>query len=101
MQWTRLILILLVSGLPLIVPADAYAGPNGQRIYKLQCSACHPGGKNISDPKKPVAGSKHLKDKDAFKKFLSKSQGSMPAFEKIAKNDASLAALYEYVKGLK
>ncbi|MBZ0186217.1 MAG: cytochrome c [Candidatus Obscuribacterales bacterium] len=73
----------------------------GSKIFKLHCAGCHPGGKNLTHPDKPIIGSKELASEATFKKFLSKRHGPMPPFLKIAKDDATVTALYKYVKTLK
>ncbi|MBI4532952.1 MAG: c-type cytochrome [Candidatus Melainabacteria bacterium] len=103
----RLLLLLTIGGIIATVLLEAIsidvaaAAPSGDKIFTANCAACHMGGKNIIDPKKPVVGSKKLASKDLFKALLSKSTGGMPAFSKIAENDAALEALYAYVKSLK
>ena len=80
---------------------SAGAAPSGDKMFAASCVACHPGGKNIIDPKKPIIGSKKLANKDSFKALLSKASGSMPSFANIAKDDPAVTALYSYVKSLK
>ncbi len=80
---------------------SALAAPSGDKIFAANCQACHAGGKNMIDPKKPIIGSKKLATKETFKAFLSRAQGTMPAFNKIADNDEALTALHTYVKTLK
>ncbi|MBZ0188534.1 MAG: cytochrome c [Candidatus Obscuribacterales bacterium] len=77
------------------------AAPDGAGIFQKKCAMCHADGGNRMDPKKPVKGSKHIKTKDAFKQYLLKKNGVMPAFPQIAENDPALTALHDYVKGLK
>ena len=73
----------------------------GEKLYSNNCAACHSGGKNSIDPKKPVIGSKKLASKAAFKSFLEVQNGMMPAFKAIAAKDEALTSLYDYVKSLK
>lgn len=73
----------------------------GEKLFSNNCAACHAGGKNIIDPKKPVIGSKKLASKASFKSFIEVPNGTMPAFKAIADKDTDLTALYNYVKGLK
>ena len=80
---------------------SALAAPAGDKIFTINCSGCHAGGKNMIDPKKPIFGSQKLANIKVFKELLEKAQGAMPDFEKIAKNDEALKALYAYVKELK
>jgi mono/diheme cytochrome c family protein len=79
----------------------ATAAADGEKLFNSNCAACHTAGKNSIDPKKPVIGSKKLASQATFKEFLSKANGSMPAFKSIAENAESLGALYTYVKTLK
>lgn len=79
----------------------AVAAPSGDKIFNANCAACHMGGKNMVDPKKPIIGSKVIATKESLKAYLSKQQGTMPPFPKIAENDEALTALHTYLKSLK
>lgn len=91
----------LVAVVAFVAGNEVSGAPSGDKIFAANCQACHAGGKNMIDPKKPIIGSKKLATKDTFKAFLSKAQGTMPAFNKIADNDEALTALHAYVKTLK
>lgn len=73
----------------------------GEKLYNNNCAACHSGGKNNIEPKKPVIGSKKLATKASFKSFLEVQNGMMPPFKAIAAKDEALSSLYSYVKTLK
>jgi cytochrome c5 len=73
----------------------------GKKIYDTSCSACHPGGSNIINPKKLLKGSNRLASKAVFKAYLVKPTASMPPFPKIAEKDADLTALFDYARTLK
>lgn len=90
----------LLSG-GLMSPERAIAAPSGDKIYSMNCSGCHMNGGNSLSPSKPVKGSKKLATKEDFKAYLSKANGTMPPFPKVAGNDEALAALYNYCKTLK
>ncbi|MCA9806088.1 MAG: cytochrome c, partial [Cyanobacteria bacterium HKST-UBA02] len=77
------------------------AAPSGESMYKKKCGFCHADGGNKMVPSKPVKGSKKLETKEIFKTFLSKKNGTMPAFTDIANNDEALTALHTYCKSLK
>jgi len=92
----------VVAGLTLLFNMTAAgAASDGSKIYAESCASCHAKGGNILDPKKAVKGSKILASKKAFKDFLLKQNGSMPAYPHIANNDADLTALFDYCKSLK
>jgi mono/diheme cytochrome c family protein len=85
----------------LFTVSSAIAQADGAKIFADSCASCHPKGGNILDAKKPVTGSKILASKKALKDYLLKKNGAMPAFPKIANEDADLGALYDYCKSLK
>lgn len=100
---TTILSFMLVAGFVIASGSftSSMAAPDGKTMYKKKCAMCHKDGGNSANPKKPVKGSKFIKDKKTFKDYLSKKHGVMPAFPKIAGNDAALTALHKYVKGLK
>lgn len=75
--------------------------PSGEDTFKANCATCHAGGGNVVDPKKPLRGSAKLASKDAFKTYLLKAAGAMPAFPKIANDAPTMEALYNYCKTFK
>jgi mono/diheme cytochrome c family protein len=79
----------------------AKAASKGEELYGLNCAACHKGGHNIVNAKKPVIGSTTLASKQTFKGYLLKPTGTMPPYPAIANNDADLTALYNYCKSLR
>ncbi|SRR5579875_2301396 len=95
--------VVMAAALPVLMPGGASAGPGetGEQIFMKKCAGCHMGGKNTINPKHPIIGSKMLASKQAFKTYISKPVAPMPAFPKIAGNDADLTALYDYCKTLK
>jgi mono/diheme cytochrome c family protein len=97
------ILALLLFSLCTILSGNqtVNAASAGDKLFATNCAACHQGGKNIVNPKKPVIGSAHLASKDAFKTYLLKPSGTMAPYPAIANNPADLAALFDYCKGLK
>jgi cytochrome c6 len=74
---------------------------SGQKLFSLNCASCHDGGQNLVNPDKPIIGSTKLISLDSFKKYLCHPSGSMPPFERLTKNEADLARLYQYVLTLK
>ncbi|MCC7528203.1 MAG: c-type cytochrome [Candidatus Melainabacteria bacterium] len=93
-------IFMAASTFSIAVP-HANAAPDGMKIFTANCAACHAGGKNIMDPKKPIIGSKSIASIESFKAFLSKQNGKMPAYPKIVANEEALKALHAYVKTLK
>lgn len=88
----------MLAALPVLA---AGGNDRGQKLFTVNCSGCHAGGQNIIDPKHPIIGSSKLASVDAFKAQLSTHKGGMPAFKKIAGNNADLKALLDYCKSLK
>ena len=72
----------------------------GKKLFKSNCAGCHAGGENLIKPDKPVTGSKILKSKAIFKKYLEDPPQPMPSFENITSKDEKLDELYAYVKTL-
>jgi len=79
----------------------AKAASAGEKLYGLNCAACHKDGQNIVNAKKPVINSPKLANKQTFKDYLLKPTGSMSPYPAIANNAADLTALYNYCKSLK
>lgn len=75
----------------------------GEKLYAAHCAGCHPKGGNTLDRKKPVIGSAHLKDLNAFTKFNRQplrpdgSKGLMPAYPEDKISDEELARIYQFV----
>ena len=104
----RFLFIVLVINL-LIAMANYYTtsssannekGPNGEKIFKSNCSGCHLNGENLIRPNKPIIGSAKLKSKVLFKDFLHNPPKPMPSFENITEKEDKLDALYKYVISL-
>ena len=75
--------------------------PSGEATFKANCAQCHTGGANIINPKKPLKGSDKLASKEAFKAYISKANGAMPAFLQIANDAPTMEALLTYCKTFK
>ncbi len=77
------------------------AASTGDKLFATNCAACHQGGKNIVNPKKPIIGSAKLASKESFKEYLLKPGSTMVPYPAIANNPADLSALFDYCKSLK
>lgn len=82
--------------------ASATYGAGG-KIFKTNCSACHPKGANVIMPNLPLKGSAKL---DQFKTFLAfvrdpklpdGKPGPMPVFPPSKISDSEANELYEYI----
>jgi uncharacterized membrane protein len=80
--------------------------PEGEKIYALNCTSCHPNGENVINPKLPIIGSQKMKDLDTFVKFNRKplksdgSKGIMPPYEKKKISEQEMKQLYQYLKSV-
>lgn len=79
---------------------DTANPPQGEQIFKSNCSGCHLHGQNLIKSDKPIIGSTKLKSKNSFKEFLSVPHPPMPNFKNIADESGQLDALYGYVMSL-
>jgi uncharacterized membrane protein len=75
----------------------------GGKIFKANCSACHPDGGNVVMPDMPVKSSAELSSYDTFIAFIRDpklpdgSKGPMPPFPQSKISEADGKALYEYM----
>jgi uncharacterized membrane protein len=82
-------------------PPGAFSA--GARIFRVNCSACHPQGGNIINPKLPVMGAPELANSQAFLTYLRQptrpdgSRGSMPPFPAKRLPDPEVKELYAYI----
>jgi mono/diheme cytochrome c family protein len=82
-------------------PSGAFSA--GAKIFRINCSACHPQGGNILNPKLPVVGAPELANSEAFLTYLRKprrpdgSTGSMPPFLAKKIPDPEIKELYAYI----
>jgi cytochrome c6 len=83
--------------------ADAPAGKeqafaSGAETFTVNCQACHPGGGNVVDPKRPLKSSKKLESQAAFVAFIrSPGAGAMPSFGEELVSAGQAEDLYLYV----
>jgi mono/diheme cytochrome c family protein len=83
-----------------VSPDDA---KEGERLYAVNCSGCHPNGGNVINPALPVIGSPQLKDPGTFVQFNRNplkpdgSRGAMPAFPRERLSDQELKQIYQYI----
>ncbi len=75
-------------------PADIEAG---EAIYMKKCEVCHLIGRNLLNPEKEIQNSKLLDDPKKLKEFLSRKNGTMPAFLKLANDDERLKELNKFL----
>jgi uncharacterized membrane protein len=75
----------------------------GQKIFKDNCSGCHPQGGNIINPNLPLRSAPQLADFTTFLAFTRKpvhsdgSMGIMPPFPASKISDQQERQLYEYI----
>ncbi|MDR3557194.1 MAG: c-type cytochrome [Syntrophobacteraceae bacterium] len=75
----------------------------GERLFKVKCAGCHPGGSNVVQHNRPVMGSPKLSDFDTFNRFIRRptepdgSRGLMPSFRPSTISDAQSRQLYDYI----
>jgi uncharacterized membrane protein len=75
----------------------------GARLYRVNCSACHPYFGNIADPTAPVARSPELIDLETFLRWIRDPRldngvkGIMPAFPSPKISDAEAKELWLYI----
>jgi cytochrome c6 len=85
--------LLIIAGLT----QRAAGAVSGEQVFKEQCSACHAGGGNILNPKKPLKGSPPLKTFAAFLTQIRKPQQPMPPFPPSKISDEQAKQLYDYI----
>jgi mono/diheme cytochrome c family protein len=75
----------------------------GAKIFRSNCSACHPQGGNIINPKLPLLGASQLDSPETFLAFVRRpvrpdgSRGKMPPFPSTRISDQQVRDLYEYI----
>ena len=75
----------------------------GGKIFKADCSACHPNGGNVVMPNMPLKSSSKLSGYDTFIAFIRDpklpdgGKGPMPPFPQSKISDAGGKALYGYI----
>jgi len=75
----------------------------GEQIFAHNCSACHPGGKNVIMPNQPIIGSDRLATFPVFRDWLRNprlpdgSRGPMPVFPPHKISTEQARDLYRYV----
>ena len=76
---------------------------DGEALYAINCSSCHPDGGNIMMPSLPVITSPTLKNLDEFTNYCRNprkpdgSPGAMPAVSKEKLSDQQLTKIYHYI----
>ncbi|MGW8186734.1 MAG: c-type cytochrome [Desulfobacterales bacterium] len=91
----------LVYGVKTSAISNTYGA--GRKIFKTNCSACHPNGTNVIMPNLPLKGSSKLNHPDTFIDFLRKpvlpdgKAGPMPAFPAAKISDPEVKELYDYI----
>jgi uncharacterized membrane protein len=73
---------------------------DGEQIYAVHCTTCHPGGGNTIDPSKPILHSPLLQNLDFFKMWLRHPAVPMPPFVSSKISDAQAEALYAYIQNV-
>lgn len=69
----------------------------GEKIYAVNCGACHPHGGNVVDAGKPVTQSPKLKTFDDFVAWVRHPEPPMPAFSSSKLSETELKDVYEYI----
>jgi uncharacterized membrane protein len=83
--------------------ADTLQAKAGEKVYKQNCEACHPDGKNVIMPKYPVIGSDRLGNFPIFRDWIRDPRlpdgklGPMPAFSPAKISNEKAQELYRYV----
>ncbi|HEY3277808.1 MAG TPA: DUF2231 domain-containing protein [Syntrophorhabdaceae bacterium] len=84
-------------------PPAAPQFESGARLYRVNCSGCHPYGGNIVDPTAPVARSTELIDLETFLRWIrdprldNGAKGVMPDFLASKISDAQAKELWLYI----
>jgi mono/diheme cytochrome c family protein/uncharacterized membrane protein len=85
------------------VPAGPPEHRNGEKLFRADCSGCHPYGGNIVDPEAEVRGSDELKDQQTFTRWIrdprldNGARGVMPPFLPSRISDAQAKELLGYI----
>ncbi len=91
---------LVFAKVPPVPTAELAAG---QKLYRLNCGACHPQGSNTLSPTLPVKGAPQLKDFDTFLSYLRNpvkpdgTRGMMPGYPKAKISDQQARDIYDYI----
>ncbi len=109
-----LLLIYLVSGVTVV--ALGYFGANlvfgdraphapaqyslGEKVFRGNCSGCHPYGGNILKPKMTIVGSDKLASSQTLTGWIRSPEEPMPPFSPQSISQDQAAALYEYLNYL-
>ncbi len=77
----------------------------GAAIYVANCRACHPNGKNVIDPSRPLLGSPHLANFHDFVKFnrghlIKGAKGMMPPIPESRISERQMQDLYPYITNI-
>lgn len=79
------------------------AAPAGQKIFAVNCSACHPNGSNVVVAELPLKTSKKLANLATFTAFIRSpkmpdgSAGKMPSFPADQISDKQAGDLFDYI----
>jgi mono/diheme cytochrome c family protein len=85
------------------VPAGPAEFRTGEKLFRANCSSCHPYGGNIIDPKAELRGSDELKDLQTFIRWIrdprldNGAKGPMPPFLPARVSDAQAKELLGYI----
>ena len=91
----------MVYGVPRSPAVKTYEA--GAKIFKANCSACHPHGGNVIMPNLPLISAPQLKSLDSFVAFIRNpkkpdgSRGVMPPFPPAKISPEQARELYEYI----
>jgi mono/diheme cytochrome c family protein len=85
------------------VPGAPAEFRNGEKLFRADCSGCHPYGGNIVDPQAELRGSDQLKDQQTFIRWIrdprldNGARGIMPPFFSSKISDAQAKELLGYI----
>ncbi len=85
------------------VPVGPAEFRNGEKLFRADCSGCHPYGGNIVDPKAELRGSDELKDLQTFIRWIrdprldNGAKGPMPPFPSARVSDPQAKELLGYI----
>lgn len=89
----------IVAAVTAAEPKASASQAAGEGIFAANCRGCHPGGGNVMDANRPLAGSPALKSPEAFLEQIRHPRDLMPAFPPASISDEDAKALYLYVTG--
>jgi len=69
----------------------------GEKIFAVNCGACHPHGGNVADAGKPVIQSPKLKTFDDFVAWVRQPEPPMPSFSSSKLSETDLKNVYGYI----